>query len=73
MHAFLSHNYNVIVAAAGVLGSVGYLSFLAGVRLASRRISRRLKNDREFGIIVLEDLALRWGVKIELTETPGSS
>ncbi len=73
MHALLNDPYSVIVAAAGVLGSVGWLSYRLGVWRSSQRISRRLKTDREFGIIILEELAVRWGVKVERTETPGSS
>ena len=71
MHTFLTSNYTVIMASAAVLGAVGWLGCKVGIWLASSRIRKRLRTDRDFGIALLEDLALRWGAKIELTETPG--
>ncbi len=69
MHAIVTD----IVAAGSVVGAVALLAYRAGIAVCSRRISHQLKSDRDFGMAVLEDLAGRWGVKIEHQETPGGT
>lgn len=72
MHPVLD-TYTVILAGAAVLGSTAWLAYRVGLWRSSQRITARLRTDREFGIAILEELAGRWGVKVERTETPGSS
>ncbi len=71
LQSFLSSHYSIIVAGGSVLGAVGWLAYRIGVWRSASRISARLKNDRDFGIAILEELAGRWGVKVERQETPG--
>ncbi len=73
MHAVLSDPYTVIAAALAVLGSTAWLAYRIGVWRSAKRISQLLKTDRTFGLTILEELAERWSVKIERTETPGGS
>jgi len=73
MHAVLTGTLSVIAAAACVVGSVTWLGYKAGQWRSADRIAQRLKNDRDFGIAILEELAERWGVKIVRQETPGGS
>jgi hypothetical protein len=72
VHAFLSSNYSAIVAGGAVVGAGLWLAYRVGVWRCASRISARLKSDRDFGIAILEELAGRWGVKVEHQELPGS-
>ena len=67
MHTLLT----AILPAAGLLGCAGYLGYRAGTVQTARRISHTMQTDRAAGIAIIEDLAERWGVKIEHQETPG--
>jgi len=67
----LMDSYTLIVSAVAVVGSTAWLGYRIGVWKSSSRITKLLKNDRNFGIAILEELAQRWGVKVERQETPG--
>lgn len=72
MHAVLEH-YNAILGGAGVLVSVAMLAYRFGQWRSASRISLRLKTDRDFSIAILEELAARWGAKLERHEGPPGS
>jgi hypothetical protein len=46
--------------------------YLAGRERAERRLTRLFKTDQEFSQTVMEQLAARWGAKLELFSPPGS-
>lgn len=68
MHAFLT----LVLPSLGMLGAAGALGYQLGGHVTTTRIMRSLKNDRGVAIAIIEDLAGRWGVKIEHQETPGA-
>lgn len=72
MHTVLNFAVDV-VPFVGVLGAASWLAYQIGAARTATRIARSLRNDRELGIHILEELAQRWGVKIERQETPGGA
>lgn len=72
MHAVLRFALDV-GPFVGVLGCVGWLGYHIGAVRTSTRIARSLRTDRDVGLHILEELAERWGVKIERQETPGGA
>lgn len=63
--------YDLVVGGVAAMVAVGWACYRLGIWKSSKRISFRLKNDREFGIAILDELAGRWGVKVERIEPPG--
>ncbi len=59
----------LLIAVAGAAFGMGHL---AGARRASARIAGSL-HDPDVGIPVMEDLARRFGAKLERQEGPGTS